>query len=649
MSAQPHSRPKPINVAQATAEFLTELHTPRPDRALARLEASAGSLPSEVVHALIRAASYVHDLSPLATRRLTNLWRNIGHPPLKPNGTARRVVLLSDATVDQLADPLRLFSATRGVDLEVSVAAFDSVEQEVFGPRSPIYESRPDFVVLMLSYDWLNRYLGEGLFVELRALDVCKAAIEGIVAALCERTEANVLVCTAGHGAFPPPSGFVRLDDRIGRRVAAVELNAWLSKLANTRVSVLDAETAIFLAGGKAATGGRSYFLAKMPQEPEGTVLVSREVATAIASWCGRTHRVLATDWDNTLWGGELAELGPFEIVCGHDPGDAHAYRLVQKFILGLRGAGVMLAAVSRNDPSLVTEIDENPDLPVSAEVFSSIQVAHRPKSDSIGRVCEDLGLGPEHVVFLDDSLFELAEVLTNQPHVDIIKAGPDPETTLLRLCRNRLFNEATVTPADLARHQAARALKSQRELRTRFSSHTEFLASIDIGLTFSGYEASTRTRVLQLIQKSNQFNLTTRRHREADLERLIAEGARVFVVSYDDSFGPQGIIAVVILCPRDGGFEIDTWLMSCRVLNRTVEQGTFCWLYRHLGQPMLRGEYVATQKNALVRDLYPELGFKSAQRPSSGDATCWQFDAGDPANLPTHQIKRFTVQGCQT
>ena len=318
-------------------------------------------------------------------------------------------------------------------------------------------------------------------------------------------------------------------------------MNAWLTNLSGTRVGIIDLETAIYLAGGNSAIGGRSYFLAKMPYEPEGALCVAREIATAIASCCGRGHRVLATDWDNTLWGGELAELGPFDLVCGHETGDATAYRLVQKFIVGLRSCGVMLAAVSRNHPSAVAEIDQNPDLVVGSAVFSSIQITHQPKSDSIAQVCEDLGVGPEYVVFLDDNLFELAEVLTHHHHLDVIRAGPEPDITLSRLSRNRVFNECALTEADTTRHQAAQALKTQRQLRRGFSSNREFLDSVNIVLRVSPYDDSTRKRVLQLIQKSNQFNLTTRRHNEADLEHMLDGGALIYAFSYQDSFWPTG------------------------------------------------------------------------------------------------------------
>jgi FkbH-like protein len=379
--------------------------------------------------------------------------------------------------------------------------------------------------------------------------------------------------------------------------------------------------------------------LAKLGYESEGSIAVSREIASTVTDHFGQSHRLLALDWDNTLWGGEIAELGVFDVVCGYDSVEANAYRITQEIYKGLKKSGVALAAVSRNDPSVADLIDENDDIKLKKQDFTSIQINFIPKSELINLVSEDINFGTEYFLFIDDSDYELSEVLTAHEYVDILRAESSPELTLERFSAGRFFNRSKIQQEDLEKSKAFDALIKTKKLQANYKTNDEFLDQLNLSLSINVYSEKNKSRVLQLIKKSNQFNLTTRRHSEEDLECLIREQeAQILVVSYTDHFGDQGIISTLILIPgTNEQLEIDTWIMSCRVLNRTVEEGIFQWLNTMYHGKKLIGSYFPTTKNKIVKDHYLKLGFDTLQ----DDEHRWQLVC-DKGREIKHFIKKF-------
>ena len=199
--------------------------------------------------------------------------------------------------------------------------------------------------------------------------------------------------------------------------------------------------------------------------------------------------------------------------------------------------------------------------------------------------------------------------------------AGPDSQATINRLAHYRFFNSVSLSSEDLKRSSRALKLKEQREFKTSFSRIEDFLEAIQVRLTFSKLNPENLNRVVQLFQKTNQFNLTTRRHREEDLKKLKRNGGQIYSVSYEDTFGSQGIISVIALVQKPDVLFIESWLMSCRVLNRTVEQAVFEFILTKANGKQVKGEYIPTEKNELVQSLFKTLGFKkniSAQENNS-------------------------------
>lgn len=591
--------------------------------------------PSAEIHPLVRLAIHRPGQPFLYYLKLINLWKRLGEPMLKPNPTRRKLLLLTDCTADNLPPLVKLFCAAYGVELSVEVPPFDSVEQTALAP--PCEAGDPHLVVLSLSEHWLARYLGSSALVPRTALAGAQDMLGRILVGLRGRGAEHVLVTTFTPPAYARPSGMVSVPGAVGWTQAVARLNVWLAEQQDDSTHVIDLGDALYGAGGRSATGRVSYFRGKMAFEPPGTVAAAREIASAVAQLLGKSHRALVTDWDNTLWGSEVAEAGVQGIVCGRDTPDGLAYAKVQEYLRGLSATGMLLGGVSRNDPAVARVFGENPDLVLKADDFASVRVGFGPKSAAIGEVARDLGFGPEFLVFLDDCPFELAEALAAHPHLDVLLASPEPENTLRALSESRFFNAVELSAEDLRRGAAARALRDQRDFQASFTDLDSFLREIRIRIDVNGLTAANRGRVVQMFQKSNQFNLTTRRHGAAELDCLIAAGGTIGVFSYEDAFGPQGVVSVVVLIPEGRAVRVESWLMSCRVLNRTVEHAAFAWIVEQAAGREIVGEYVPTEKNGLVRGLFRLYGFELTARDSATGREVWRLASDGSREVPSH------------
>ncbi|WP_415886789.1 HAD-IIIC family phosphatase [Neptuniibacter sp. QD37_6] len=588
---------------------------------------------------LIRVCSNCPGHSTLFYGQLHALWAKLGYPRLKPSESRSNIVLITDFTADPLIKMIELFAACRGVSVSIKTPSFDAVEMEILNPSSDLYTSDYNMAVVLLSEHWITKYTSSDVLIDLASYQNVSTTLEGLIQTLKSNFDGTVVFGNFSDGAYPVVCSYIDESYCMGRGVAMDKLNALLNSKIDNNFVVCDIKTALFISGGASAVGRRNYFLAKLGYESEGSIAVAREIASTVADHFGQSHRLLALDWDNTLWGGEIAELGAFDVVCGYDSPEANAYRISQEMYKGLKKSGVALAAVSRNDPSVADLIDENNDIKLKKQDFTSIQINFIPKSELISGVCEDINFGAEYFLFIDDSDYELSEVLTAHENIDILRSERSPEFTLERFSAGRFFNRCKVQQEDLEKSQAFDALIKTKKLQTNYKTNDEFLDQLNISLTIDSYSDKNKSRVLQLIKKSNQFNLTTRRHSEEDLKRLTNEqGAQILVVSYSDDFGAQGIISTLILLPNaEEQLEIDTWIMSCRVLNRTVEEGVFQWLNTEHHGKILIGSYIPTAKNKLVKDHYLKLGFI----PLLEDDQRWQLRC-DKDRKVKNFIKQF-------
>jgi FkbH-like protein len=368
--------------------------------------------------------------------------------------------------------------------------------------------------------------------------------------------------------------------------------------------------------GTAGAHDERGSLLYRQPYRPPLSYLLGIEVAKGILSFDRPPPKAVVVDADNTLWSGIIGEDGISGIgIGGAYPGNA--FSAFQLALQRLARRGVLLALCSKNNPAEVDAVfADRAEMVLRPEDFASIRVNWEPKSANIASIAAELNIGLDSVVFIDDSEYELAEVRAALPEVRCLRVPEELAELPDLLASTGWFRYQRVSAEDSQRTLMMRQERERDVARTAISPE-EFLASLDLRVTFTSAGPEHVGRVTQLINKTNQFNLTTRRRTEAEVSALIGAGdARTFVVEVDDRFGSYGLVGVAIATGvGSSSWELDTLLMSCRVLGRGVETAFLAAIVsaaRAAGATTLVGRFVPTAKNEQVRNLYRDHGFRA-------------------------------------
>jgi FkbH-like protein len=328
-------------------------------------------------------------------------------------------------------------------------------------------------------------------------------------------------------------------------------------------------------------------------------------------------RKVLCTDLDETLWGGIVGEDGPAGISTGNSfPGNS--YYEYQRILKQLARRGILLAIVSKNNESDVEEVwkQRSEDIAVSLDDFVAKKIGWQEKTESLRRLAQELSLGLDSFVFVDDNPVECAAVRQQLPEVLVVEVSPkEPWNHARKIAAVEAFDILSITEEDRIRSDDYRAQRERSELETRSVSREEFLASLRIACRPVDAREAPLSRTAQLVSKTNQFNLSTRRHSAAEIERMaMTRGWQTSSLRVRDRFGDSGVVGVALFETKGTRARIDTFLLSCRVIGRGIESA-FLWYVagraRAMGATHLVGEYIPTAKNQLCANFYPSQGFR--------------------------------------
>lgn len=380
----------------------------------------------------------------------------------------------------------------------------------------------------------------------------------------------------------------------------------------------------------------RYWYLAKQPVSFDCLPHYCRHVASIVGAVLGRSRKCLIVDLDNTLWGGVIGDDGLGGIEVGEGSAAGEAFRALQGYLRELKDRGVLLAVCSKNEEAIAkTPFVEHPDMVLRLDDFVAFKANWQPKSENIRAIAQELNLGLDAFAFLDDNPAERAEVSQALPEVAVPDMPDDPSGMLRALDRARLFETAAVSAEDRDRTAAYHALRASRESASETTDLPAFLRSLDMTADVEPFRQRAFERITQLINKTNQFNLTTPRVVPAEVERLASDPSVVTcTVRLRDRFADHGLISVAWGRVDAGQLRIEAWLMSCRVLGRGVERlvhNYFLDQARAIGLTRVVGEYRPTSRNELVRDHYSSLGFTSDARDGR-DEWCLAVESAQPA-----------------
>lgn len=367
------------------------------------------------------------------------------------------------------------------------------------------------------------------------------------------------------------------------------------------------------------------YYAYKFPVNYDIIPLVANNMAKMIKAILGKSKKCLVLDLDNTLWGGIIGDDGVIGLRLGHETPEAEAYTEFQQYVLELKRRGVILAVCSKNEADIAREGFDHPDSILSVDDFVAFKANWNPKNINIQEIARELNIGLDSLVFIDDNPVERQLVKDTLPAVAVPEVNPKDVFSYIRAIEgNGYFETVIISKDDLKRNETYLKNKKRLELQNKVSSYDDFLESLAMEAEIKSFKEVYFDRIAQLINKSNQFNLTTRRYTTANIANIAAD--EHYLTLYGrlrDKFGDNGLISVIIGEQRQDELHIILWLMSCRVLKRGMEQSMMDALVvvaQRRGIKKLVGYYYPTAKNKMVCAFYKDMGFKKIQEQDGAD-----------------------------
>lgn len=514
---------------------------------------------------------------------------------------------------------------------------FNQIHQACLSPDEHFGES-PEIVVILVR---LEDIFTRDVWSYLSGDDV---AGETIVTGAAEIASLAAGLATSGVRVIlslppmPTPIGADTLDQRVAIRSATIGAQARAAMIAavgnTSAIDLIDLETLVNEIGREIAVDTRKWLLYRQPYSETLFHLLGIEIARVLAQGTQSYPKCIAVDCDNTLWGGVIGEDGIAGIELGEDfPG--LAFQRFQEQLLLLKKSGVLLAAVSKNDEPAVFEVfDKHPGMVLARDDFAAWRVNWLPKSENLKSLSAELNFGLDAFVFIDDSSFEVAEVGNALPELTILQVPEETADLLHLIPTSGLFRNIEPTADDVER---TRRIQEEAQRRTAGAALNpeDFLASLGLRVQARLAQPEDLGRVTQLINKTNQFNLTTKRRDESDVAALAASDEfSLLAVRVEDRFGDYGLVGVVVLDKTaPGEVAIDTLLLSCRVLGRGVEFAVLAAAHAHAGtgERDIVASYSPTQKNGQVADFYERAGFVKI------DDEQFRLSNGESLDCPTH------------
>ncbi|HKQ97656.1 MAG TPA: HAD-IIIC family phosphatase [Candidatus Polarisedimenticolia bacterium] len=566
-------------------------------------------------------------------RRLTARW--------PPAGKPLRVALLANQTSDQLAAFLELFLFAAGLSIELYRPDYGVLRQEILDPGSGLYRHAPRFVFLATSW----RDLGPPPGLAATAAEAAGAIDREFAgwAALWEKAHAG-LGCQILQNNFDAPAWRqadnleMRLPGSLGGFIAG--MNRAFAERAPAHVTVHDLAHLAASAGLWSWGEERFFHHAKLPAAPESLVDYAHSAASLLAAQAGVGRKALVLDLDNTLWGGVVGDDGLPGLRLGQGDGEGEAYQAFQRFAKGLAERGVLLAVCSKNDETIAREVfEKHTEMILRLDDIACFVANWQDKATNLRAIAARLNIGLNSLVFVDDNPAERSIVRRLAPEVAVPEMPADVSGYVRAVQAHRWFQAVSLGSEDLGRTAMYRANASRDAAEAASGSVDDFLRTLRMVAQVRPVDAQSLERVTQLVNRSNQFNLTTRRYSAGEIQARAADPAWVTrTITLGDRFGDNGLISVLLAQAADGVLVIDTWVMSCRVLKRGVEELALNCLVeaaRERGLVAVRGQYLATAKNGLVRDHYRDLGFT----PPDGDAGFWELRVADATPRPVHIV----------
>lgn len=535
----------------------------------------------------------------------------------------RTLILLSDKTVSSIQRALNERLEAEKVHYSVSDAGFDSWQREIVIDSMTLRSGAA--LGFLLSPRILEH--AEAKASVIRVLDILEL----------QSPPRSVLF----SNVFPDPNGVLPLLRHERVLTLAAEINSEIYAFAQKHswFHVVDHAGLALREGVKNLADSRFEATAQMYFSPGGAQFVAESWLRVIRALEKPAAKVLVVDLDNTLWRGVIGEDGPEGIRMGPDAA-GWAYRRLQQAMIELKDSGILLAISSKNNPNeAFSVLESHADCLLRPKDFAAIEVGWSPKSQSLRRIADKLNLGLDAFVFLDDSAFEREEVKRALPQVSVIDFPSDPNDLVSTLSRTFAFDSNRITEEDRKRANSYAAENERIALRNRAESSEEFFKSLSLKLTIFRAELAHSERLHQLILKTNQFNLTSERLSADEFGKDLANSDKLVIgMRVSDKFGDSGVTGLAIIAGlKSRELVVENFLLSCRVIGRTIENAFLAWLLEkamQLGVLRVHVRFNSTPRNLVAKQFLENSGLRW-----NPEMCTWDLDVARPPSLAKHFV----------
>ena len=556
----------------------------------------------------------------------------------------KKIAILGGSTTSDIKDTLEVFLLDAGITPFFYESGYNSYYEESMFDNPSLSDFAPDIIYLHVTIENIKQ---KPLLTD--SEDTIKSKIAAVfteVQNICEnllvRYNASIII---NNFAFPDVQYLGNIDsiDIHGYNRFVTKINQLIYDYArdNNRIFLNDICYLSARIGLDKWYDRDFWYSYKMAVSYECIPELAYNICKIIKASLGKSKKCLVLDLDNTLWGGTIGDDGMEGIKIGKETPSGEAYTAFQQYILGLKEKGVILAVCSKNDLQIAKEGFLHPDTVLKIDDFAAFEANWDEKYLNIIKIAEKINIGLDSVVFVDDNPVERMNVRTNLPEVAVPEINGDDVSSYVKILdQSGYFEQINVSEEDLKRTRSYHENAQRQELQKQFVSYDDFLRSLDMKAEIKPFSSIYMDRIAQLVNKTNQFNLTSKRYTLKELDDIACDPSYLTLYGrLKDKFGDNGLISVIIGRKSNDILHIELWLMSCRVIKRDMEKAMFDILLKtgkDSGIEKIIGHYYKTNRNAMVKDLYKNLGFCLADE--NIDGSVWEYDLKENKR-PEHHI----------
>ena len=529
-----------------------------------------------------------------------------------------RAAILGDCATQHIATALKGWGYDAGLRYEIFDADYNQIDAQTMDPSSELYEHKPAWVILANCTDKLyDAYCAYPAGERSRFAE----AMRDRLVVVWQRIWAN---CSARLLQFNFPAWDDRVFGDFGAKTPESfsyqlrKLNFLLAESCAEykNVFIVDIDGMQSRLGEAQVRDAKMYCIAKMPFRTDFLPYIAKQITDTVRAASGTFKKCIVLDLDNTLWGGVIGDDGLDGIQIG-ELGLGHAFSAFQAWLKEMKNRGIILCVCSKNnEPAAKEPFEKHPEMVLKLEDISVFVANWEDKAGNIRHIQSVLNIGMDSLVFLDDNPFEREVVRSLIPNITVPELPENPEEYVDYLRSLNLFETASYSEEDKVRTQQYRAEAQRVSLQSQCVDYDAYLQGLEMIAEAKPFDSFHFPRIAQLTQRSNQFNLRTIRYTEQEIASIAADDRYITLYfTLKDKFGDHGLISAVIMEKQEGKLFVNTWLMSCRVLKRGMEEfivNKMVSAAKEAGYEIVEGEYLKTAKNAMVSRIYEKLGFEA-------------------------------------